>query len=302
LEQEARPQSKPDPVKPAEHRQDTQFRQELSKTPKSVGADFQSVQHGADQGPASHRGDSLASRSFPIAQVEVERSPVETSPKQPKQTLPNPEKQSLKVNASTPTPQIEPRPLEAFPTSPTLAQQVFFEDGGSLPISIVGAEGAPRGQLPTPPQALPQPMPQHTVPADELSQMLRGLTHQRAGSEVTTTELILEPMELGRIRVTLSGSESSGQITILVERGETLELVKRHLDLVRADLRAGGWEATEFSLSRESFSSFDETDPREAGQRDESEEVQSDSQEAVELTRPEVARDLTNSGGLDLRV
>jgi flagellar hook-length control protein FliK len=202
---------------------------------------------------------------------------------------------------STPT---ETRHTELLPTQFAPVSSAVSEDRVSLPLpmAVVSGEFAPRHQLSFASQTIPQAAPQYTVPADELSSMLGRLAQQRLGSGATTTELILEPQELGRIRVTLTGGESGGQIAIIVERGETLDLVRRHVDLVRSDLRASGWEATEFSLSRESFGSSDNNNGDDNLRPDEPDDRQLESSDSSEDFEPGPDNRKPIDGGLDLRV
>jgi flagellar hook-length control protein FliK len=64
-------------------------------------------------------------------------------------------------------------------------------------------------------------------------------------------EIALKPEELGTVRMTLTPSDSGGSISILVERPETLELVQRHLEALRRELRDAGWAHAELSVSQD---------------------------------------------------
>ncbi|MDM7458461.1 MAG: flagellar hook-length control protein FliK [Paracoccus sp. (in: a-proteobacteria)] len=54
-----------------------------------------------------------------------------------------------------------------------------------------------------------------------------------------TTELQLAPVELGRLRITVTGTDHL-QIAIWAERPETGELLRRHVDLLQAELLQAG--------------------------------------------------------------
>ena len=62
-------------------------------------------------------------------------------------------------------------------------------------------------------------------------------------------ELRLHPEELGRVQMTLS-QDATGTLTVAlnVERPETLDLLRRNIDLLGADLRALGYESVDFSF------------------------------------------------------
>ncbi|MBK5928563.1 flagellar hook-length control protein FliK [Rhodobaculum claviforme] len=64
-------------------------------------------------------------------------------------------------------------------------------------------------------------------------------------------EIALSPAELGRVTLTLSASETSIAVTLLAERGETLELLRRSIGQLADELRALGYDNPSFSFSGE---------------------------------------------------
>jgi|GEM_PF-7108091 len=70
----------------------------------------------------------------------------------------------------------------------------------------------------------------------------------RASGE-RAVELRLQPEELGRVQVTMS-QDATGTLTVSlnVERAETLDLLRRNIDLLGADLRELGYESIDFSF------------------------------------------------------
>lgn len=64
-------------------------------------------------------------------------------------------------------------------------------------------------------------------------------------------EVRLSPEELGRVRVSMIPGEAGLVIQLVAERPETLELLRRHADLLAADLHDAGYTGLEFSFSRE---------------------------------------------------
>ena len=74
-----------------------------------------------------------------------------------------------------------------------------------------------------------------SVPAT-MAQIADVIVAQRDG----TTEITLNPHELGRVKVTISGDSSDLQVGLIVERPETLDLVRRHADLLVRELRDNG--------------------------------------------------------------
>jgi flagellar hook-length control protein FliK len=70
----------------------------------------------------------------------------------------------------------------------------------------------------------------------------------RASGE-RAVELRLQPEELGRVQLTMS-QDATGTLTVSlnVERAETLDLLRRNIDLLSADLRELGYESIDFSF------------------------------------------------------
>ena len=64
-------------------------------------------------------------------------------------------------------------------------------------------------------------------------------------------EVRLSPEELGRVRVSMIPGEAGLVIQLVAERPETLDLLRRHADLLAADLHDAGYTGLEFSFSRE---------------------------------------------------
>lgn len=63
-----------------------------------------------------------------------------------------------------------------------------------------------------------------------------------------TLEVRLDPQELGRVKLGLSGSSESLTVTIIAERPETLELIRRNLESFSADLADMGFAGLNFEM------------------------------------------------------
>ena len=61
-------------------------------------------------------------------------------------------------------------------------------------------------------------------------------------------EITLVPEELGRVRLTMTPSEAGMAVTILAERPETLDLMRRNIELLARDLAGQGFENLSFSF------------------------------------------------------
>jgi len=83
------------------------------------------------------------------------------------------------------------------------------------------------------------------VPAP-LAATLSDLLLRRADGPV---ELTLSPEELGRVRLSLSPDGDGLHVTVQVERGDTLDLLRRNSDLLLQEIRAQGFSGATFSFS-----------------------------------------------------
>lgn len=64
-------------------------------------------------------------------------------------------------------------------------------------------------------------------------------------------ELRLQPEELGRLRLVITPAETGHTVLVTAERPETLDLVRRHIDLFSADLKERGFQNLDFSFGQE---------------------------------------------------
>lgn len=71
------------------------------------------------------------------------------------------------------------------------------------------------------------------------------------------TEILLNPEELGRVRMTLSGGDGVGSVLLQVERPETLDLIRRNIEQMRAELAEAGWESVTFNFAQGGSGSSD---------------------------------------------
>ena len=81
-----------------------------------------------------------------------------------------------------------------------------------------------------------------------VDQILPALQRSTGGR----VELTLSPAELGRVEITLQGRDGGMSVSLNAERPETLELLRRHIELLAADMRQLGMTDLSFSFGRES--------------------------------------------------
>ena len=64
-------------------------------------------------------------------------------------------------------------------------------------------------------------------------------------------KVILEPSELGRVRIMLAQSETGMSVNVQAERGETVDLMRRNSDLLDREFRDLGYGGIDFSFSQD---------------------------------------------------
>ena len=63
------------------------------------------------------------------------------------------------------------------------------------------------------------------------------------------TDILLDPQDLGRVRLTLEGNEAGIVVTIQAERSETADLLRRNADLLAEEFREAGYTDMTFSFA-----------------------------------------------------
>lgn len=144
--------------------------------------------------------------------------------------------------------------LSAVPAGESGAQPVIAGMESSAPARSMGAslDGMP-GQAQESGRAAGRVLVDQILPALQRS----------AGGRV---ELTLSPVELGRVEITLQSRDGGMSVSLAAERPETLELLRRHIDLLAADMRQLGMTDLSFSFGRGSSGApADEENQRQAG-------------------------------------
>ena len=111
-------------------------------------------------------------------------------------------------------------------------------------------------------------------------------------------EIRLQPEELGRVRLSMTPTELGVTVQITAERFETLDLLRRNIDLLEADLHEQGFANLTFDFGSETAG--DDTPGFDGGSESDRRETQSERQGLdVELTQytPQVAE-----GRIDIRI
>jgi hypothetical protein len=67
-----------------------------------------------------------------------------------------------------------------------------------------------------------------------------------------TTEIALNPEELGRVRISVTAGDAGLTVAIIAERPETVDLMRRNIDLLTRELREMGYENPTFTFGDQS--------------------------------------------------
>jgi hypothetical protein len=107
-------------------------------------------------------------------------------------------------------------------------------------------------------------------------------------------ELALNPEELGRVRMSISSSETGLTVTVLAERPETLDMMRRHIDQLAREFHSIGYGNINFAFSEgHTGANPENNDPTTSSLNTAEADVGSD---------PDSPILLTPSTGLDLRM
>lgn len=97
------------------------------------------------------------------------------------------------------------------------------------------------------------PGPDRAAPAAGTTLLVRSVAGQigdaLAQDPSRPVEIQLEPRELGRVRMVLSLSDQGLTLTVAAERPETLELMRRNIDLLAQDFAALGYRDLSFAFA-----------------------------------------------------
>lgn len=174
----------------------------------------------APNGPATmHRADAL----------ELVRNGSKPDARSPEQPNPQPtgefmQQRNLQRNTSVAWPEADMPASTATPDSKTFPDPLIGFAATAPPPRDLAATH----DLLAATRAAASPEPHRQI-AD-------AIVRTRSGQ----VEIMLDPVELGRVTVLLGEDGNPGRIAVFVERPETLELIRRHSDQLLRDLRENG--------------------------------------------------------------
>ena len=128
--------------------------------------------------------------------------------------------------------------------------------------------------------------------ARHIASQIAALGAPRPGAPI---ELRLNPEELGLVRLSLSPGENSMMVSLQAERGDVLDLMRRHIDILAQEFRALGYSDLQFSFGTSAHGNAepDTSDEPETG------DLPAHSDDSASPQTPAIAR---ASGSLDLRL
>lgn len=190
-------------------------------SPVILGADLTMSPRGGVAGRRDERSWSGGnSASGPI--------PLEQTPRHPRRDADV--ATGTPANAQGATEPVSGETIRVVPTSLTEAGQAAAPVDPAL---AAGPNDAPRGEV-----VIGRDDPAHFRPhhrAEPHRQIADAIVRTRDGQ----VEILLDPVELGRVTVLLGTDDRSG-LGIIAERPETLDLIRRHSDQLLRDLRDSG--------------------------------------------------------------
>lgn len=111
-------------------------------------------------------------------------------------------------------------------------------------------------------------------------------------------ELALNPEELGRVRLTFTTTDAGLHVAVIAERGETMDLLRRHIESLAQDFRDLGYRDVKFDFSGNGARSDANTPGNENADQDQNANPDAASQD---IDAP-IQLSLEPSAGLDLRL
>ncbi|MBC7477375.1 MAG: flagellar hook-length control protein FliK [Pseudorhodobacter sp.] len=117
------------------------------------------------------------------------------------------------------------------------------------------------------------------------------------GTKDSQVELTLDPVELGKLRFEIITTSDRTQINLSVERTDTLDLLRRHADVLRAEFREAGFDGASLNFSQWTRQGKDQDSGQSVMREFEADDLT--------LSRPDpvLQRNINTAGqGLDLRL
>ncbi len=143
----------------------------------------------------------------------------------------------------------ESRPLPTAEPAPLLLAaglQTRLPDGMAEPQVLLVAHGGTGLHSPAHQVAVTHALPSAPLPAATVPALVQAVSQN--GGE--TVELVLSPQDLGKLRFEMTQSGDRMRIHLVVERPETLDLLRRHADQLLSEFRQAGFSGATLSFGQ----------------------------------------------------
>jgi len=190
-------------------------------------------------------------------------------------------------------------PFSSTPSEPAIAPIVIEKAIGTAAPDQVSELALPSLETPnrTPTAASFTPTTAPDLPrAQAVVQQIADAA--RLGPE-GQIEVTLSPEELGRVRLTMSPADAGLAVLVQADREETLELLRRNIDILARELADQGYGALDFSFGHTGRGSGERQGSADAAILD---ALQSDGQGSFDRRTDPRPSGVTASGHLDLRL
>ena len=97
----------------------------------------------------------------------------------------------------------------------------------------------------------------HLRTAETVKDIASQIKDAAQSKERSHIEIRLNPEELGKVKISLSPQDAGGAVSIIVERPETLDLMRRHMDQLLKEFKSSGWVDVDLSVSRQDQGNHD---------------------------------------------
>ncbi len=156
---------------------------------------------------------------------------------------------------------------------------------GEVTQTLLGGE---RPSAASSPQAIVASPTYGAETARHVAQQLVANVTQHPGK---VTEIALNPEELGRVRLAMTSVDAAITLNILAERPETIDLLRRHIDVLAQEFRDLGYDNINFSFGADS-----------QADRENEQSAPSAQVDVVETMEPGMQPAMSPVSGLDLRL
>lgn len=185
-------------------------------------------------------------------------------------------------------------PLAPAPVAPTDTAATATKTESSPMPELTFAELAT-----VPGSTVPENLPPIHPRIDHAPRVIQVIADAARALQDRPIEVTLNPEELGRVRLTLRSVDGSMSVSVAVERPETLDLLRRNIDMLASQLRELGYKDLSFSFASQG-ESFDRTKDHDSDHQMFAENNPVSPHEAPPQGLMRIS--VTDTGGIDIRL